>query len=398
MHKIFIGDFRFEEESKKEINYLLEHNLISEGKKCKEFQKKFAKYIGTKYSIVANSGTSTLMLILSAMKYHSKYQLKEKTKIITTPLTYIATSNSIVTTGFEPVYADIEKNGFNISPEKIKIILEENEPTEFSAIMPVHLMGYAAEMNKINKIAKKYGLAVIEDAAEAHGTIYDDKIVGSIGDAGSFSFYIAHNIQVGEFGAITTNDEELADKINRLKGNGRICACTTAEINQGKCPHQGYSFHPRYLHDMIGYNFKAMEYQGAVGLVQLKSAKKIMKKRQENVKYLNEKLEKIEDKIILPKYSKKVSYLGYPLLIKDKKISRNKVMKELEKKGIEQRPIFNSIPTQQPAYAYLKKEYEGKVNNAEKIGNTGFYVGIHQYLTKKDLDYMAKTIIKTINN
>jgi len=353
--EVKIGDFIFTKEERQAMLSLIDANSISEGKKCREFEANFASFIGTKHCASANSGTSALMLILAALKYHSKYGkmiAESGNKVITTPLTYIATSNSIVTTGFEPIFADIELETFSVDAQKVKELCEQEQG--ICGMMPVHLMGYPADMDTLNSIAKKRGWFVVEDSAEATASIYKGKRAGSIGTAGAFSFYIAHNIQVGEFGALTSDDAELVERAHRLKGNGRVCYCTVSQIEQGKCPHQNMGFHPRYLHDMIGYNFKPMEYQAAVGVEQLKKIAWITKRRQENVKLLNDLLSPVSGALRLPKHSDQVSYLGYPLLVNDKSLSRDKICVALSAAKVENRPIFNSIPTQQPAYAHLK--------------------------------------------
>ena len=395
--KVKIGDFVLTGEEKKAVVGLLEANTVSEGRKCREFESAFASFIGTAYCASANSGTSALMLIMASLKYHSKWgkSVSEKgNRVLTSPLTYIATSNSIATTGFEPVFSDIELETFAMDAEKAKEAAEKEDGV--CGMMPVHLMGYPADMDALNSIAAKHGWFVVEDSAEATGSIYRGRRTGSIGTAGAFSFYIAHNIQVGEFGAITSGDRELVERAHRLKGNGRICYCAVSEVESGRCPHQNLGFNPRYLHDMIGYNFKPMEYQAAVGLEQLKKIEWIIKCRQHNVKVLNDLLAPIAGEVRLPRYSEEVSYLGYPLLAEGRKMSRNRICLGLNKAGIENRPIFNSIPTQQPAYAHLKKKYEGLLPNAEFVGNCGFYVGCHQFLKQEQLEYAAKSIIAAV--
>ncbi len=391
--RVKIGDLVFGPEEKRAINELMDNSTISEGTKCREFEQEFSKFIGTKFSVGACNGTATLMLVMYALRYHSAYRFKGGEKVITTPLTYIATSNSIVTTGYEPVYVDINLDDFSISAEKIKEHLENVKDTDnYRAMMPVHLMGYPCDMDEINKIAAANNMAVVEDSAEAHGSLYKGRRTGSMGLAGSFSFYIAHNIQAGEFGAITTNDTELTNLCRRMKGNGRICYCTVKETENGTCAHQNLGFHPRYMHDVIGFNFKPMEYQAVIALLQLKSVDWILSKRQENVKHLNDALSSLDGTLKLPTHSTDISYLGYPLMVMDKNFSRNKVSKQLADAGIENRPIFNCIPTQQQAYAHFKKQYEGKLPNAEFVGNNGFYVGCHQYLKQEELDHIANTL------
>ena len=397
MIRVPVGNFKIGKEEKRAINEVLEAGKISEGQKVREFENEWAKFIGTKYAIVLSSGTAALIAGLTALKHHKDLNIKPNSKVITTPLTYIATSNAIVLSGFEPVYIDIDKETFGITAENIRTHLEQiDDPTEYSLILPVHLMGYPCDMDAINKIAKRYGLVTFEDSAQAHGTIYKGKKTGSLSLLSAFSFYMAHNIQAGELGAITTNNPEIIRLIRKIKAQGRICDCPVCLRDQGKCPRlfscKGEDdFDPRFTHDLIGYNFKAMEFQAALGITQLKKAGWIIEKRRENVKYLNKGLAEFSNILQLPEYNENLSYLAYPIVIKKpEKISRKKLRWELEKRGVEARPLFGCIPTQQQAYNYLKEKYQGKLPNAEYVGLNGLYIGCHQYLNKEDLDFVIR--------
>ncbi len=369
MIKYAIGNFVFGEEEKKAVEDVVKSNRISEGPKVKEFEKNWSNYINTKYAIATNSGTSALMCGLSALKYYK--DLKKKRKVITTPLTYASTINALVTTSFEPVFVDASRDTLNINPESIKEYFENNDDGDCSIVLPVHLMGYPCDMDAINKVCRDHDLICFEDCAEAHGSVYKGKRVGSIGLLAIFSFYVSHNISAGEMGAITTSNSQLNDTIREIKNHG---------MRKGS-----HALQPFY-HSLIGFNFKTTEFSAAIALTQLKKADFILKKRQDNVKYLNEGLAEFSDILQLPKFSRDVGYLAYPLVVK-RSISREKIRTELEKKGVETRPLFGCIPTQQPAYAYLKKQYEGKLPHAEFLGKNGFYIGCHQYLSTQDLDY-----------
>jgi dTDP-4-amino-4,6-dideoxygalactose transaminase len=396
MIKVPVGNFQMGEREKKAINEVLDSGRISEGFKVKEFEQQWGRFIGTKYSSAMSSGTSALIAGLTALKYYDDLEIKPGTKVITTPITYISTTNAVVLSNFEPVFVDISQENFCITPENIKGHLEEiDDPTEYSIVLPVHLMGFPCDMDPINKIASKYGLVTFEDSAQAHGTLYKGKRTGSLSLLSAFSFYIAHNIQAGELGAINTNDPEMIRLIRKIKTNGRMCDCAVCLRNEGKCPHLKKSFSeddfdPRFAHDLIGYNFKAMEFQAALAITQLDKVQEIITKRLENVKYLNENLEKFSDIIQIPAYDKNISYLAYPIILKNpEKISRKKIRLELEKNGVETRPLFGSIPTQQIAYHGLKKKYSGKIPNADYVGENAFYIGCHQYLEENDLEYVV---------
>ena len=393
MLRIRVGDFKLGPEEKKIINEVLDSGRLSEGAKVREFEAKWANFIGTKYCVAVNSGTSALITGLYALKYLLK--LEDKTKVITSPLTFIATVNSIVACGLEPVFVDIDKETFVMNVDELEKALKREKGVK--VILPVHLMGYPADMNRINNLAKEYNLTVIEDAAQAHGTIYNGKKLGSLSSLGCFSFYIAHNVQAGEMGAVVTDDQKLYQLMKKIKAHGRMCDCQVCTRAEGVCPplksYKGSDdFDPRFHHDMFGFNFKAMEFQAALGLVQLEKVEEIIEKRRHNIKYLNAGLSQLKDILQLPIYSEEVSYLAYPLVIRRPEvISRMILRQRLEKAGIETRPLFGCIPTQQPAYKHLKEKYTGKLPNADYVGLNAFYIGCHQYLTQGDLDYIIET-------
>ncbi len=394
---ITVGDFRIGAEEKEVINEVIKSGRISEGKYVKKFELEFAKKVGVKYCVALSSGTSALIAGLLSLIYSGK--IKKGSKVITTPVTYIATSNAIMLCGLEPVYVDIDSKTFCITPENIEKLLKISDPEEYSLILPVHLMGYPCDMEEIVKIAQKYNLLVFEDAAQAHNTKIKGKNVGTFSIMADYSFYIAHNIQVGEMGAIVTDDKELAGLVRQIKANGRMCDCLECTRNQNKCPKEPVDDDndPRFTHNIIGYNFKTMEFQAALGILQISKIEEIIKKRRENVKKLNEKLKNFENILQLPYYDENISYLAYPLVIKDTlKISRLKLRKELANNGIESRPLFGCIPTQQPAYSFLKDKYTGKLPVAENIGKNGFYIGCHQYLTENDIDYIGEIFKKIL--
>lgn len=330
--KVSVGSLVIGKEERKAINDVLSSGRISEGKVTYEFEKKFADYIGTKYCVAVNSGTSALLTSLYTLKH--LFRFGNGTKVLTHKTTFVATHNAIKAVGFKPIF----KGKADIA-------------------IPVHLMGYP-----------KYDLDarfVIEDCAQAHGSTYygTDQKVGTRGLMGTFSFYIAHNIQAGEMGAVVTNDLDCYKTLKKIKAHGRMCDCLVCKRSEGKCP-RPLEPDPRFTYDMFGLNFKTMDLVSALALCQLKKTDWIKQKRYENVKYLNERLEDLQRYLVLPNLHSNVSYLAYPLF--PKKVKRAYIRQKLEDYGIESRPLFNDP--------------------------TGFYLGAHQYLTRKDLDYIAKIL------
>ena len=401
MKKINVGNIEIGEREKKAVLKVLDSGRISEGVKTREFEKKWADYIGSKYCVATSSGTAALITVLTALKY--LHGLEGRPKVITSPLTYISDANALTLTGFKPVFVDVDPVTFCITPENIKKLLSKaKDKSKYSMILAVDLMGYPARLDEIKKIAKEYNLLVVDDAAEAHGSVYKGKKCGSSADAGVFSFYIAHNLSAGEMGAVTTDDYKLYHLCKKVKTNGRYCKCDVCLRHQEKCPAmQDYSqdgdLDPRFLHDIVGYNFKVTEFQPAIACVQIMNIDKIIRKRQDNLKFLNRGLKKLSGVLQLPLFNKDVSYLAYPIVIKRPNIiSRRELRIKLEKNGIETRPIFGCIPTQQPAYCHLKEEYKNILPNADYIGANGLYIGCHQYLKRGDLDYIISVFNKII--
>ena len=212
--RINFGDLKIGDIAKDRINKALEKNWVTEGENVKEFEEKFAKQFGYKHVIATSSGTDACIACLASLY---DYGAKRGDEVIVPATTFCATANAVLAAGFIPKFVDVKVETLNIDSDKI-----EDEITDKTiAIMPVHLMGKPAEMDTVIKIAKKHDLRVIEDCCESHGAKYKDKYVGTIGDMGAFSFYVAHVIIAGEGGLVVTNNDEIADVVRSVKTHGR---------------------------------------------------------------------------------------------------------------------------------------------------------------------------------
>ncbi len=258
--KIGIGKIEIGDEERIAINEVLDSGRISESIKVRGFELKWAKFIGTRYSVATSSGTAALLLGLQALLYDNRFsKIKKNSRVITSPLSYIATSNAIVLSGLEPVYVDIDPVTFTLRIDQIEDLLKKGGK-RYSIVLPVHLMGYVNDMDAINMLAEKYNLVTFEDAAQAHGSKYKGKMAGSLSLLADFSFYIAHNIQAGEMGAIVTGDVKIQKLAKQLKANGRICSCAICTRAEGRCQYKNKDVDRRVKHDYICYNFKTMEF------------------------------------------------------------------------------------------------------------------------------------------
>ncbi len=399
--RVPIGDFRVGARERELVKRVLDSNRLSEWKTVEEFEEKFAKYEERNRAIAFNSGTSAEMCVFEALKHYKGFEAGNT--VLTNPLTFAATVNAIKLTGLEPEFVDIDLSTLNLSVEGIKEFFESEKNQEnCRAITPVFLMGLTANVSGMEKIARANKQVLFSDCAQAHGATHNGKKIGSFGELSAFSFYISHNVQAGEMGAIATDDFELAKILGKLKSygkNGSQRDPSPEFLNLIRRKGIGLEdVDARFTMEFIGFNFRTTELTAAIGLAQLEKADETKKKRQENVKFLRDGLEKHSGLLRLPPVSSENDYLGFPVIIEEpEKISRQKLRDELEKRGIETRPLFGCIPFHQPQFVYKKKEYEGKLPNALKAGEHGFYFGCHQYLSEEDLEGIVKAFHKALS-
>ena len=343
--------------------------ISSKGKFITEFEENFAGYCGVKYGIATANGTVALHLALKALK------ISKGDEVIVPDLTFIATANVVTYCNAKPIFIDSNPDYWCIDPEKI----EEKITTKTKAIIPVHLYGHPCDMDAIMKIAKKYGLYVIEDAAEAHGAKYKGKKVGSFGDISCFSFYGNKIITTGEGGMCLTNNQELAEKMRILRDHG---------MNPDK----------RYWYDVIGFNYRMTNVQAAIGIAQLKKIDEFIKRKRQIAQKYSKELEdlKIEGLITLhPEmpWAKSV-YWMYSILLEDNfRIKREKLMQLLEEKGIETRPFFYPIHIMPPYNAC-----NSNINNiAKSISLKGINLPSSSALKDSELDYIIESCKSIVN-
>jgi perosamine synthetase len=354
-----------EKEEKLVLDCIKSGWISSRGNFVKEFEEKFSSYIGTKYGIAVSSGTAALHLAITAL------DIKQGDEVILPAFTSISSANAIRYTGAKPVLVDSETHTWNIDPNKI----EEKITNRTKTIMVVHIYGHPADMDPIIRIAKKYNLYIIEDAAEAHGAEYKGRKVGGIGDIGCFSFYANKIITTGEGGMVLTNDDQIAEKIDRLRD-------------------QGFNLKLRkwLIHDFIGYNYRLTNLQAAVGLAQLERIEEFVRRHRENAYYYNHLLKEILAITLPPEapWAKNV-YWMYTILVNEEVlgITRDELMKKLEGYGIDTRAAFLPIHLQSPYKDIYKHE---KYPIAELLGRRGINLPSGNTTTKEDVEYVVSAI------
>lgn len=381
-----------------------------------EFEKKFAQFLGVKYALSTNSGSSANLLAFSALTSHKlgDRQLKKGDEVITVAAGFPTTVNPIIQQGMVPVFVDCEIGTYNIDASKI----EEAITPKTKAIFLAHTLGNTFDLDKIVAICEKHNLWLIEDSCDALGAEYKGKKVGTIGHIGTYSFYPAHHITMGEGGAVVTNDSKLYRIIMSFRDWGRDCCCPPGKDNVcgkrfkqqlGNLP---FGYDHKYTYSHLGFNLKITDWQAALGCSQLKKLPSFLAKRTANAEYLTKKLSDLTDYIILPKIHEgvKPSWFGYLISVKpSEKYSKQALVEYLESNGVGTRQLFAGNLLRQPVI--VDNEIELKIGNSDVINskdlteehykmlpntdyimNNTFWVGTFPALGEKQLDKTSELI------
>ena len=330
-----------------------------------EFEKNFAKFAGVKHAVAVNTGTAALHSAVVASG------VKQGDEVILPSFTFVATAEAVVLAGGKPVFADIDAETYDLSPTAVEKSVTRNT----KAILPVDLYGFSADMKPIRKIAAEHGLALVEDAAQAHGATYAGKPAGNFADAACWSLYASKNITTGEGGVITTNNDEIDETLRMIRTHGEKA---------------------KYSSLILGNNYRMSEMQAAIGNVQLEKLPSFLAKRRQNAQQLTEILEK-NSRLILPCESKdrQHSWYLYTARLKDgTETERNKIVDELQKKGIGAVVYYVNPVHQMPFY---RENYgSAKLPETDRASKQVFSLPIHPAVTAEQVDYIGETLLSLL--
>lgn len=390
---------------------------LTAGRFNKEFEKKFANYLGVKFALSTNSGSSANLLALSALTSHKlgDRRLKKGDEVISVAAGFPTTINPILQQGLIPVFVDCEIGTYNIDASKI----EEAITPKTKAIFLAHTLGNSYDLDKIMTLAEKYNLWVIEDSCDALGGEYKGKKIGTIGHIGTFSFYPAHHLTMGEGGAVVTNDPQLYKIIMSFRDWGRDCCCPPGR--DGVCGKRfskqlgnlPFGYDHKYTYSHIGFNLKITDWQAALGCSQIEKLDGFLEIRRRNAQLLTEKLSDLTDYLILPliKEGVKPSWFGYLISVKpDAPFTKQKLVEYLETHKIGTRQLFAGNILRQPMFVDdeqvqfrignsellsskdLNEEWYKKLPNTDFIMNNTFWVGTFPALGEEEITRIADAI------
>lgn len=356
------------------VSAVLDSGRLSYGPVSRQYEQRFAEMHGCGYGVVSNSGTSSLVVALQALK--ELHGWRDGDEVIVPALTFVATVNAVLHNRLTPVLVDIDPLTFNIDTDLIGDAITNRT----RCIMPVHLFGQPANMAMVRGLAKIYNLSVIEDSCETMLATFAGHPVGSLGDIGCFSTYTAHLLVTGVGGMATTNNPDYAQTMRSLVNHG---------IDLTELPN-GQEYDPTFLARKFrfvraGHSFRMTELEAAIGLAQLDDLPCMIEKRRANGEYLRTALKQHELFTQMPEQNTTHSWMVFPMVLNEH-LSKWDMMRHLQARGIECREMLPL--TSQPCYGFDETAYPV----AAWVNRCGLYVGCHQDLTGEQLDYMIQAI------
>ncbi|AKI97443.1 DegT/DnrJ/EryC1/StrS family aminotransferase [Kosmotoga pacifica] len=365
---------------------VLKSGVLSIGEKVKAFEMAIATFVGSKYAVAVNSGTSALHLILKALGF-SRQQ-----KLLSSAFTFISSANVALYEGGIPIFADIDKNTLNISPETLQEAIEKYsrkglrtntinlKPFIPEFLMGVDIFGHPMDWDGIMEICNRFNIKVVEDSCEALGSEYKGKKAGTFGQAGAFAFYPNKQITTGEGGVIVTDDSELAKLTRSMR-------------NQGRGEAEEWLEHVR-----IGYNYRLDELSAAIGLEQMKKIEEILSKRSTAATYYTSLFEKIDgiEPPHIEGYSTKIGWFVYVVRLAPS-VDREKVMDYLKENGIQSRDYFKPVHLQ-PFYRKTFGYSEGFLPVTEEISKRTLAIPFYTSITREEQEYVVYHLSKAVES
>ena len=379
--QIGVGGLILSQREKDLVNQVLNSNQLTYGPVTKKFENLFAEIHDSKFALFMNSGTSALHIALQVLK--EKYDWDDGDEVLVPAVTFVATSNIVIHNRLTPVFVDVDPNTFNLDPNKIV----EKLSSRTRAIVPVHLLGLPAEMDKIMSLAKEFELKVIEDSAECMFATFKGEKVGSFGDIGCFSTYVAHYIVTGVGGIATTSNPEIAISMRSLMNHGRDSIYLSSTDDEGATgEYLEEIVEKRFRFKSFGHSFRGTEMEAALGLGQLERYADIVEARIRIAERLLLGLADLTDFLQLPVTPPDRTHTFMLFGIVTKGPFKRELVNYLESLNIETRDLLPLI--NQPVYIERFGDLADEFPVATYLNQNGFYIGCHPFMTEAEVSFV----------
>ncbi len=359
------------EEEISRVAEVLRSGMLAQGKLVEEFENEFASYVGSKYAVAVSNGTAALHVALISLG------IGPGDEVAVPSYTFYATASSVILSGAKPVFVDVDPRTGTMDPEDLRRKLTP----KVRAVIPVHIHGHPADLDSIREVVGDREVFLLEDAAQAHGALYKGRKVGSIGEAGAFSFYPTKNMTTGEGGIITTDDEYVYQRAKAIRDQGQVS---------------------KYEHHYVGFNYRMTEMSAAIGLVQLRKLDEFNYRRREIASRYTEELSGIVETPVSAEWAEPVWHL-YPIRVGSK---RDEVVRMLRERGVLARPAYPMPLQRQPVmsrlsereYNYLHVLFGGvdysnvETPNAERLTKEVLYLPIFHCMKDEEVDRVIKEV------
>lgn len=379
-----VGGLELGLREKRYLHDVIESSRLSYGPYSRRFEEEFARIHDSRFALFCSSGTAALHLAVAALK--ERYGWKDGDEVLVPALTFISTSNIVLHNGLRPVFVEVDPKTYNIDPAD----LERRVTRRTRAVIPVHLMGLPCDMDPVMALARKRGLRVVEDSCETMFARYKGRVVGSFGDVGCFSTYVAHFIVAGIGGLATTSDPKLAVLMRSLMNHGRDnIYISIDDDNQATGRRLEIIAAKRFSFVHLGHNFRVTELEAAIGLAQLEDREAIIARRRRIAEDYLKGLADLEDHIQLPVTppDRDHVFMLFPIVVR--KGSKRPLINFLEHRGVETRDLMPLLS--QPVYRRLFPGMEKRFPVAGGLSRSGFYIGCHQYITDEQKNYVIES-------
>ena len=386
----------------KDIESLIDASLdfwLTEGRFTDLFEENFSNFLNIKHTVPVNSGSSANLLAFTALTSHKLKDraIKKGDEIITVASGFPTTINPIIQNGCIPVFLDCELGTYNIKIDNLEDALSKKT----KAVMLAHTLGNPFNLKAVTNFCKENDLFLIEDSCDALGSKYDNKFTGTFGEMGTYSFYPAHHITMGEGGAVVTKNGVINKVLESIRDWGRDCWCAPGDADTcnrrydwelGNLP---YGYDHKYIYSHIGYNLKLTDLQASVGVAQLDKAEYFIKRRKENWEQLYDGIKSLEEFFILPQKepNSDPSWFGFALTVKkEAPFSRPELIKFLDERKINSRFLFGGNILWQPAYQNIEHREIGSLSNSDDVALSTFWLGVFPGLSSEMINYVIESI------